>query len=89
MGRRHSIVPLTRASAALALTSSTPGLGLPFSVHRPVARVLANRPAQAELSRSRSPAPVASVIATAERYLTTSVPYIPATRWPGAWQKNV
>ena len=22
-------------------------------------------------------------------YLTVSVPYIPAARWPGAWQKNV
>ena len=25
----------------------------------------------------------------ARRYLTVSVPYIPAARWPGAWQKNV
>jgi hypothetical protein len=28
-------------------------------------------------------------LTTAERYLTVSVPNIPATRWPGAWQKNV
>ncbi len=24
-----------------------------------------------------------------QNYLTVSVPYIPAARWPGAWQKYV